>query len=66
MVGFKDEIGNLNGSNEPYDCATDTLDEVRSLTEVKDLERKDVCLIDLNDFPENELELSPSLNLNLN
>ena len=57
MVGFKDENGNLDGSNEPYDCTTDTLDIVRSLTEFKDIEQKDVCLIDLKDFPENQLEL---------
>ena len=47
IVGVKDEIGNLNGNNEPYDCSSDTLDEVRSLTEIKDIEQKDVCLIDL-------------------
>ena len=57
VVGLKDEIGNLNASNEPYDCATDTLDIVRSLIEFKDIEPKDVCLIDFKDFPENELEL---------
>ena len=47
----------MNRSNEPYDCETDTLDEVRSLTEIKVIEQKDVCLIDWNDCPKNELEL---------
>ena len=57
MVGLKDEIGNLNVSNEPYDWATDTLGIVRSLIESKDIEHKDFGLIDSKDFSENELEL---------
>ena len=57
MVGLKDEIGNLNVINEPYDCATDTIDTVRFLIESKDIEHKDFGLIDPKDFSENELEL---------
>ena len=57
MVGLKDEIGNLNVSNEPYDCTTDTLGIVRSLIESKDIEHRDFCLIDSKDISENKLEL---------
>ena len=57
MVGLKDEIGNLIVINEPYDCATDTIDTVRFLIESKDIEHKDFGLIDPKDFSENELEL---------
>ena len=51
MVGLKDEIGNLNVIDEPYDCAT--LDIVRSLIESKDIELE---LIDFREFSKPEPE----------
>ena len=69
MVGVKDEIGSLDESDEPYVCTTDDLDIARSLTEFKYVEQKVVCLIELKDFPDNELELidfpNPRLDLEL-
>ena len=59
----------MDESNALYDCTTDALDIARSLTEFKDIEQKVVCLIELKDFPDNELELidfpDPKLNLEL-
>ena len=55
MVGLKDEIANLNESNEPYDCTTDIFGIARSLIESKDIENKGFGLIDSKEFSENYL-----------
>ena len=57
MVGVKNEIGSLDESDESYVWATDALDIARYLTEFKNVEQKAVCLIELKDFLDNELEL---------
>ena len=45
MVGLKDEISNLNESNELFDCTTfDSFGIARSLIESKDIEHEEVEL----------------------
>ena len=53
MVRLKDKIGNLNVSNEPFDCNTDTLG---SLIEPIDIEHKGFGLIVSKEFSENDIE----------